>query len=269
MCDLPGRVHSNASRRCVKRNSANGPCELWPLSAFSISNGNEKGKPFVRKGRKAAGLTESAGPPTQPPPWLPSGAPLLGAWGTRCSSTHHGGAMAGSARPSRRHGPSGSPAAAVILLSMISLNAGAARVPNTSGRVTTTTTTTTARHLRHSRRRAAGNSTPLGMAGSWQCTFDDEFNGTSLDPSHWAPQLSATSGYTTGSAAAAPCYVNTPSTISVSGGYSPPERHQDGGPDRLRRRCADRLPGRDGLDQRVVLADVRSLSRSTPSCRRR
>jgi beta-glucanase (GH16 family) len=60
------------------------------------------------------------------------------------------------------------------------------------------------------------NGNPDGLSGQWTCTFDDEFNGTSLNTANWAPQLTATSGYITGGP---DCYVNNPNTISVSGGY--------------------------------------------------
>ena len=56
---------------------------------------------------------------------------------------------------------------------------------------------------------------PLGVSGNWTCTFDDEFNGTSLNTHLWQPQLTATSSYIAGP----DCYVNNPSTISESGGY--------------------------------------------------
>lgn len=46
------------------------------------------------------------------------------------------------------------------------------------------------------------------------CTFDDEFNGTALDPNRWAVQTTASSGWTT----ADTCYINHPATISESGG---------------------------------------------------
>jgi beta-glucanase (GH16 family) len=59
------------------------------------------------------------------------------------------------------------------------------------------------------------NGNPDGLSGNWTCTFDDEFNGTSLNTANWAPQWTATSGYVTGP----DCYVNVPQTISVSGGY--------------------------------------------------
>ncbi len=60
-----------------------------------------------------------------------------------------------------------------------------------------------------------GSPSPLGVTGSWTCTFDDEFNGTSLDTNLWTPQLTATSGYMSGETA---CFVDTPQNISVSGG---------------------------------------------------
>ncbi len=53
----------------------------------------------------------------------------------------------------------------------------------------------------------------------WRCTFDDEFNGTSVDTTKWTPQLTANSGYTTGALPSQPCYVDNPDTISESGGY--------------------------------------------------
>jgi beta-glucanase (GH16 family) len=59
-------------------------------------------------------------------------------------------------------------------------------------------------------------TTPLGLPGSWTCTFDDEFSGTSLNASNWVPQLTSNSGYLNGGNA---CYVNNSGTISVSGGY--------------------------------------------------
>jgi beta-glucanase (GH16 family) len=58
-------------------------------------------------------------------------------------------------------------------------------------------------------------TTPLGLSGDWSCTFDDEFNGSALNTNLWVPQLTATSGYVAGP----DCYVDTPQTVSVSGGY--------------------------------------------------
>jgi beta-glucanase (GH16 family) len=59
-------------------------------------------------------------------------------------------------------------------------------------------------------------ATPDGVSGSWTCTFDDEFNGTSLDTTKWTPQVTATSGYISGATA---CFVNSPDNISVSNGF--------------------------------------------------
>jgi beta-glucanase (GH16 family) len=55
--------------------------------------------------------------------------------------------------------------------------------------------------------------------GYWQCSFDDEFNGTSLDRSQWTPQTTSTSAYTSGPAGSQACYVDSPQNVSVSGGY--------------------------------------------------
>jgi beta-glucanase (GH16 family) len=48
----------------------------------------------------------------------------------------------------------------------------------------------------------------------WVCTFDDEFDGTTLDRSKWRVQTTALSGYHTG----LECYLDSPNNISVSGG---------------------------------------------------
>jgi beta-glucanase (GH16 family) len=52
----------------------------------------------------------------------------------------------------------------------------------------------------------------------WTCTFDDEFNGTSLNTSNWTVQQTVNSGYTTGAGAGTACYVNSANNVSVSGG---------------------------------------------------
>lgn len=64
---------------------------------------------------------------------------------------------------------------------------------------------------------------PKPGGGAWTCTFDDEFDpstgdGTALNTSWWIPQVTATSGYTTGPLGNEACYVNSPNNISVSGG---------------------------------------------------
>jgi beta-glucanase (GH16 family) len=69
-----------------------------------------------------------------------------------------------------------------------------------------------------------GESLPAKPGGgTWTCTFDDEFSAATgdanaLNTSWWVPQVTATSGFTTGPIGAEACYVNSPNNISVSGG---------------------------------------------------
>jgi beta-glucanase (GH16 family) len=66
----------------------------------------------------------------------------------------------------------------------------------------------------------AGTTPPVAApTGQWSCTLDDEFNGTSLDLTKWAPILTSTSSYTTGPGGSYVCYENNANTISESGGY--------------------------------------------------
>ena len=91
-----------------------------------------------------------------------------------------------------------------------------ARSTSTTTSMTTTTTTTTDPP---GSGRCAGTAPPIpSPSGSWTCTLDDEFNGTSLDTSTWQPVLTSTSGYETGPVLSMVCYVDDPSTISESGG---------------------------------------------------
>lgn len=64
---------------------------------------------------------------------------------------------------------------------------------------------------------------PDPNGGTWTCRFDDEFDSAtgdanSLNTSWWRPQVTATSGYTTGPAGSPVCYVNSPANVSVSNG---------------------------------------------------
>jgi hypothetical protein len=85
----------------------------------------------------------------------------------------------------------------------------------TTTSTSTTTTTTSPPSTTTTTSKNCQGSTPLGLGGNWTCTFDDEFNGTSLDTSLWAPELTAQNLYVAGP----DCYVNNPNTISESGGY--------------------------------------------------
>jgi beta-glucanase (GH16 family) len=48
----------------------------------------------------------------------------------------------------------------------------------------------------------------------WVCTFDDEFDGTTLNTNNWTVLTSAATGYRSGSE----CFVDSPQNVSVSGG---------------------------------------------------
>lgn len=62
----------------------------------------------------------------------------------------------------------------------------------------------------------AGCGTPVAKptGGYWQCTFADNFDGTSLNRSKWSAVLTRTSGFRSGGA----CFVDQPGTISVGSG---------------------------------------------------
>ncbi len=92
--------------------------------------------------------------------------------------------------------------------------AGPTTTTTTTTAVTTPTTTTTVPPPPASSQPCQG-TTPLGVSGTWTCTFDDEFNGTTLDTSKWVAQLTSDSGFLNGETA---CYVDNPGTVSVSGG---------------------------------------------------
>lgn len=62
---------------------------------------------------------------------------------------------------------------------------------------------------------SCGSEIPVKADGTpWICTFDDEFDGTSLDTGRWLVQQTANSGF----AQAGACYTDSPDTISVTGG---------------------------------------------------
>jgi beta-glucanase (GH16 family) len=50
--------------------------------------------------------------------------------------------------------------------------------------------------------------------GYWTCTFDDEFNGTTLDTTKWSAITTASTGYHSGQE----CFVNSPNNVSVANG---------------------------------------------------
>ena len=86
--------------------------------------------------------------------------------------------------------------------------------PATPPPTTTTTTTTTVPS-----ESSCSGTEPLGIPGNWNCSFDDEFNGNSLDTQKWVAQQTLNSGFVTGSDGTAACYVDSPNNVSVAGGY--------------------------------------------------
>jgi beta-glucanase (GH16 family) len=52
----------------------------------------------------------------------------------------------------------------------------------------------------------------------WVCTYDDEFDGTELNRKFWYPQVTATSGVTTGTSSMYACAEDRPDTIGVKDG---------------------------------------------------
>jgi beta-glucanase (GH16 family) len=77
---------------------------------------------------------------------------------------------------------------------------------DTTAPPSTTTTTPPARCGDVTGRKADG--------GTWRCTFDDEFDGTSVDSSKWRIQETSWNGFHSG----AECFVNDPDNVSVADG---------------------------------------------------
>ena len=83
-----------------------------------------------------------------------------------------------------------------------------------------TTTTTTAPPTTTTTAPPTGSGTCGGATiakasgGTWQCTFDDEFDGTTLNAKNWVTQVTSASGFHSG----AECFVSSPNNVSVGGG---------------------------------------------------
>jgi beta-glucanase (GH16 family) len=81
--------------------------------------------------------------------------------------------------------------------------------PTTSTSSSTTSTTSTT--LPSNQSCAA---LPKAGGGYWQCTFDEEFSGSTLDRSIWVPITTAASGFHSGPE----CFVDSPNNVAVGGG---------------------------------------------------
>ena len=71
--------------------------------------------------------------------------------------------------------------------------------------------------------------------GTWTCPFDEEFSAATGDPtalnrSWWTPQVTATSGFTTGPIGSEACYIDSTHNISVSGGALHPTARREAAP---------------------------------------
>jgi beta-glucanase (GH16 family) len=66
---------------------------------------------------------------------------------------------------------------------------------------------------------SCGDSAPRKANGvAWQCTFDDEFNGRSLDRKYWVPMETEKSKFTSGTLTKYACALDSPQTIAVRDG---------------------------------------------------
>ncbi len=89
--------------------------------------------------------------------------------------------------------------------------------PPTTTTVPPTTTTTAAAPIAAAVADCGGAAPDVSLDWSgqpWTCSFDDEFDGTSLNASKWFVQQTANSGYHSGNE----CFVDSPNNVSVSGG---------------------------------------------------
>jgi beta-glucanase (GH16 family) len=149
--------------------------------------------------RPAAGPETPAGAPSAPVPAPPSPAPPAGA--SRLAPENPSGTQPAPSAATTTTSTS-------VLVGATPLAAGPEKIYGRQPAATPPAPTSEV---------ASGcqGTTPLGLPGTWNCTFDDEFNGTTLNTNNWVPQVTASSGFVNGATA---CYVDNPGTISVSGG---------------------------------------------------
>jgi beta-glucanase (GH16 family) len=93
--------------------------------------------------------------------------------------------------------------------------AQAVKAQNVNAPAITAPTSTVSQSTTSDGKSDCGGTTIYKSNGTkWTCTFDDEFDGTSLNTKKWTPVTTATSGYHSG----IECDVNSSNNLSVSGG---------------------------------------------------
>jgi beta-glucanase (GH16 family) len=106
-------------------------------------------------------------------------------------------------------------ASAFAVASISFLLSGSAEGLNGTNPAITAQTSTVPQSTTSDGQTDCGGVTMLKSDGTpWVCTFDDEFDGTTLNASNWNVVQTATSGYHSGSE----CYMDSPNNVNVSGG---------------------------------------------------
>lgn len=59
-----------------------------------------------------------------------------------------------------------------------------------------------------------GTAIPKSTGGYWTCTFDDEFDGSTVDTGKWTVVTTASTGFHSGQE----CFVNSPNNVSIANG---------------------------------------------------
>jgi beta-glucanase (GH16 family) len=85
---------------------------------------------------------------------------------------------------------------------------------SSSSTSSTATTATTAPTTTTTPPTDSCSSLPKAGGGTWECAFDDEFDGSALDRTKWTPQLTSIHSFDTGPE----CFVDQPGNIDVGDG---------------------------------------------------
>jgi beta-glucanase (GH16 family) len=140
---------------------------------------------------------------------------LSGAVGRRSAALALGSAVAVVLGACVLPGPGGLGAGTTTTTTAAPTTTTTASTTTTSTTTTTTTgsTTTTSTIPPPT---CGGEETLVADGTTWDCTFDSEFTGNTLDTTKWTPIVTSAGGFTSGDVA---CFVNTPDNIAVGNGY--------------------------------------------------